>query len=218
VDVGPHDIGELTALDIGLVPRGRSVSSLGGALVGLAGGARWGLAGVEVLRLVDGARCHFPYEGWIGDKEAGTGLKAAGQAWDAGARSGGGRRGARVQLWPGRQVSGSAGRGASYRVVVRTVAARGSGSGGGSRGCWGADTTGNDGERGRSLAVALSLTLFGTGAAAPGDGAVRSVSSGVQRVEVSGDSLAPGGAAAFTLRCRDLGEVTSTTVGGTDWG
>lgn len=75
---------------------------------------------------------------------------------------------------------------------------------------------------------AVILALHGTGAAAPADeGGVRTVTSGALRLDGEGGTLgscagcvgpdgavefAAGGVAAFTFRCRDLGELTSATV------
>jgi hypothetical protein len=86
IDAGPRNIGDLTALDIGFASR--RPGSLGGALAGLVapGGQRWGLAGVEVLRLSDGARTYFPYEGGRAAKGVGgvvwRAVGGVGACWD----------------------------------------------------------------------------------------------------------------------------------------
>ncbi len=232
IDAGPQAIGDLTALDIGYAPSRRAAPlTLGGALAGLAaGGHRWGLAGVEVAPVGGGEATYFPFGGWVGSGGPG-GSGGGATAGVEGAKLGSSARPGRVVLLPGRR-EGAPARTTAYRVAVRT-AAEGRGGGGGSSG--GAGAAGMGGSAG------VVLTLFGTGAAAPAEGAARTVSSGPLRLNgrggrgTSGGGGGPddgavlvaatgsgggaarfqaGGVDAFTFKCRDLGELTSATVSG----
>ncbi|KAI8462529.1 MAG: hypothetical protein J3K34DRAFT_500007 [Monoraphidium minutum] len=110
----------------------------------------------------------------------------------------------RGKLWPGRAGGAAPPRTAGYRVAVRSAAAR---APGGAE--WAPPAAGEDGD---PRALPLTLTLFGTGAAAPGEGAVRTINSGPRRAAVGAGALVPGGVAAFTFRGRDLGDITGATL------
>jgi hypothetical protein len=159
-----------------------------------------------------------PRAGWIGARESSVGgaplaaatLSSAGPLGVPTGPAAGGRA-ARVQLWPGR-AGGGAARSTAYRVVVRTGDMR-------------------DGPAGPDGEAGVVVTLYGTGAAAPAEGGVRTVNSGPLRLDhrgaVGGSAggadaggaggggfFAPGGVDAFTFTARDLGLLTSATVRG----